>query len=202
MTKRTKQLSYWQGEFGDEYIKRNSDLSFFDKRREFFAFLFEKKVKIASVLEIGCNIGGNLYILHSLNPKLKIAGIEPNLSASESAKKLLPKASIYNLSVSDMYFKDTYDLVFTSGVLIHISNAEIKKAMEKIYTAARRYILSIEYYSKSRKTIPYRSLTDALFKRPYYKEWISLYPRLKLLGKGILKNDQGFDNCNWWLFEK
>src|SRR3990167_4813247 len=90
----TKQLSYWTGKFGNEYIKRNSDMDFFAKRKNFFKKLLLQYPDIKSILEIGCNIGGNLMVLYELDPSLEIVGIEPNKKAAKIARKYLPTAKI------------------------------------------------------------------------------------------------------------
>lgn len=199
---KTKQLSYWQGKFGDDYIDRNSNLKLFARRQFFFKELLLKLPDIKSVLEIGCNIGGNLMILNKINHRLKIVGIEPNRKAVRIAKKNLPNAKIIEKSVFDINFKDKFDLVFTCGVLIHIADENLRKSLEKIYDASKKYILAIEYYSDNRTAIPYRNLSDALFKRPYDKEYLNIVPTLKCLDKGFLDKTQGFDRCTYFLFEK
>lgn len=200
--KQTKQLKYWQGQFGEAYIKRNSDLTFFEKRKDFFSSLLKKHSDIKSILEVGCSIGGNLYILQNVNQALVLTGIEPNITASIIAKKLIPKVKIINASIFDSKIKSKFDLVFTSGVLIHIANKDIKHALQKIHTASRKYLLTIEYFAERRQSIPYRDLTDALFKRPFDKEWLAVDPKLQLVNSGFLDKSQGFDNCHWWLYQK
>lgn len=198
---KTKQLSYWEGKFGDEYIKRNSDVAFFAKRRKFFEKILNQ-YKINSVLEIGCNVGANLKIILEIKPKLKITGIEPNKKAASIAIRNLKGKKILQKSVFDINYLNKFDLVFTAGVLIHIGDDDLQKALKKIYKASKKYILSIEYYSNKRTTIPYRGLGDALFKRPYDKEYLKLFPKLKIKFKGSLNKSDGFDNCKFWLFEK
>ncbi len=200
--KQTKQLKYWQGEFGNAYVKRNSDLKIFDKRNKFFTSLLKEYSDIKSILEVGCSIGGNLHVLNKINKSLILAGIEPNQTASDTAQKLVPTASIFTTNIYDFERINSYDLVFTSGVLIHIANKNLKKALLKMRAASRRYLLSIEYYSRRREVVPYRNLKDALFKRPYDKEWRGFFSFLKLVKKGFIDKTQGFDNCHWWLFQK
>lgn len=199
---KTKQLKYWEGKFGEEYIKRNSDIQVFLKRKTFFTNILKKYKDIRSILEVGCNIGGNLYTINQINDKYNLCGIEPNKKAYEMAKKLYPYASFLKTNVFELSSKIKYDLVFTSGVLIHISNKDLEQALKKIYKVSNKYILTIEYYSKFRKVIPYRNLTDALFKRPYDKEWLNIFPNIQIIEKGYLDNRNGFDRSNWWLFKK
>lgn len=200
--KKTKQLEYWQGKFGDEYIKRNSDLRLFSKRRPFFKKLLSAHPDISSILEVGCNIGGNLHVLQSINSQLRLSGIEPNEQAVKAAQKNLPKALISHTTVFDVRGENLYDLVFTSGVLIHIADKDFKKALQTINRLSRKYILSIEYYASARQPIQYRDLTDALFKRPYDKEWLAINKQLTIIDSGFLDMSSGFDNCHWWLFKK
>ena len=199
---KTKQLDYWINQFGDRYTRRNADLTYFRKRSPFFRKLLRKHSGINSVLEIGCNLGGNLIVLSKIDPMLKIVGVEPNSKAWQLAKKNLPNVNIYNLSIFDVHWKNEFDLVFTSGVLIHIADKELNLALRKIYQASKKYILSIEYYSDKIQSIPYRGLKDALFKRPFSFTWQKQYPSLSIINQGFLTKDQGFDNCHWWLFQK
>ncbi|HCM37629.1 TPA: hypothetical protein DIS61_03205 [Patescibacteria group bacterium] len=202
MVNKTKQLAYWQGTFGNEYIKRNSDLSRFRKRAAFFKSVFRDFPDIKSILEVGCNIGGNLDVLHKINPDFKLMGLEPNKIAVATARKLVPSARIFEKSIFDSTWKNAFDLVFTIGVLIHIGDANLAQALRRIHTASRKYILTIEYFAQEKTVIPYRGLTDALFKRPFDKEWLALYPRLTLLKHGFLDASAGFDDCHWWLLKK
>jgi spore coat polysaccharide biosynthesis protein SpsF len=202
MAVKTKQLSYWQGKFGDEYTKRNSDLAFFLRRKRFFTALLGKHPDIKTVLEIGSNIGGNLFVLNEINPLLKISAVEPNEKAAQKAQEINPHAHIFNKNAFDFVPKQQYDLVFTAGVLIHIANEDLKNTLAKIYECSQTYILTIEYYSPQTERVVYRGLIDALFKRPYKEAWFAFYPNLKLLKDGDLNIDQGFDNCHWWLFKK
>lgn len=202
MVSKIKQLEYWQGKFGDDYTKRNADLTIFEKRLPFFEEVLQTTKNVNSILEVGCNIGGNLPMLHAINKRLSLTGLEPNVKAAESARQLVPSATIHVGNIFDFNTQETFDLVFTSGVLIHIGDQDIGKAYRKIYSVSRKYILTIEYYAEKRMIIPYRGLTDALFKRPYDQEWLTLFPTLLLLDQGLLGTSQGFDNCHWWLFAK
>ncbi len=202
MVSKTKQLSYWQGKFGDDYISRNSDWDFFAKRKPFFKKLMKKYSDIQTALEVGCNVGRNLEIIKSVKSDIKLFGLEPNKKAAKIARNNLAGETILEKSIFEIRWKNKFDLVFTAGVLIHIGNDDITCAMSKIYHASKKYILAIEYYWPERKIIPYRGLGDALFKRPYDKEYLDLFPRLKIVSKGSLNMSQGFDNCKFWLFEK
>ena len=205
MTKRsTKQLRYWEGEFGNAYLQRNSDPKLFAKRKPFFKKLLDSHPDILSVLEVGSNIGGNLNVLHSINLQLNLTAIEPNAKAAAVVKRTLPEVTIYHQSIFDCDWHNAFDLVFTCGVLIHIANQDLKETLSKIYNASKKYILTIEYYSPRREQIIYRGLSDALFKRPYNKEWQTVFPKLQLIesGKRIAKPIGQDEPGRWWLFKK
>lgn len=201
--RQTKQLGYWQGKFGNEYVSRNADAALFETRRPFFQWLLAT-YSIRSVLEIGCNIGGNLHILQSIDPKISITAVEPNSKAATIVSERLPKIKIFNQSVFDCQWNNRFDLVYTTGVLIHIANQDINEALTKIYTASRKYILTVEYYSPKREKVEYRGLPDALFRRPYDKEWLRLFPNLSLVASGdrMGKLPAKIQPGRWWLFEK
>jgi len=57
-------------------------------------------------------------------------------------QKLLPKRiNIIHGVADDIPFKDGYfDMVFTSGVLIHISPGNINRVLDEIYRCSREYI--------------------------------------------------------------
>lgn len=199
---KTKQLTYWENDFGNEYIKRNSDLAFFKRRRPFFAKLLNKYTEIRSVLEVGPNIGGNLFVLQQIDPHLRLFGLEPNHAAIAKARSLVPTSTFIESSVFNLRKKVNYDLVFTAGVLIHIANQDLENALRAMYRVSSKYLLTVEYYSEKRQTVHYRGLTDALFKRPYDQEWLRVYPRLTLLEQGFLGKYEGFDDCNYFLLRK
>ena len=67
---------------------------------------------------------------------------------------------------------------------------------------SRRYVLTMEYYSAEQVEVPYREHRGALFKRDYGGLFAASYPELKLLERGELKADQGWDDVTFWLFEK
>ena len=197
----TKQLGYWTGKFGNDFIKRNSDTKYFAKRKSFFEQIV-KKYNIRSILEIGCGIGGNLKIIAEIDPSIKLAAIEPNKKAISIARKNIPKAEIIDGNIFNVNIARKFDLVFTSVVLIHIADEDLPIALEKIYKASSKYILAIEYYSKKRKVVLYRGLVDALFKRPYDEVYLNKFPALKMIESKRLTTRRSFARCKYFLFEK
>ena len=145
--KETKQLKAWRGKFGEDYTDRNSlklkdvdghylknyGITRTELNKEFLNNL-NRSIKI---LEVGANIGNQLLFLQKLGFS-NLYGIEINKKTVEFSKKNTKGINIIEGSALDVPFKDNYfDLVFTSGVLIHISPQDIKTAMKEIYRCTK-----------------------------------------------------------------
>ena len=75
--------------------------------------------------------------------------IEIQKYAVKIARERTNLLNLLNASVFDIPFKDEYfDMVFTSGVLIHINPNDINKAMDEIYRCSKSYIWGFEYFDK------------------------------------------------------
>ena len=138
MKNKTLQLAKWTSTFGREYTDRNpASLGVVEKlykktygltRTTLNELFLDKTDRSAKVLEVGSNIGNQLLILQKMGFK-DLYGIEPMDYAVELSKKKTRGINIIKGDACDIPFKDEYfDLVFTSGVLIHINPKDIKKA--------------------------------------------------------------------------
>ena len=195
----TEQLDLWKSDFGVAYTDRNE----VDPSLRINAF---KKIlsdlKIRNILEVGCNVGHNLIGLSKIG-NFNLIGIEPLLYAVERGRKASNKISILEGDAFNMPFKDDYfDLVFTAGVLIHIHSEDLGKAIDEMYRVSKKYILIIEYFAQEETVIPYHGSMNALWKRNFEKIFLEKYPKLKKIKSGFLNKDEGFDRCNFILFEK
>jgi pseudaminic acid biosynthesis-associated methylase len=197
----TNQLKTWQGDFGRAYTERNV----VDWRARYPAFQqMLGGLSIGRALEVGCNRGHNLVALSQLfGEECSLVGIEPNAYALGLARPATPcaellQASIYSLPVRDQYF----DLVLTSGVLIHIPLARFPSALAEIYRVSQRYILAVEYYAEEETVIHYRGHDDLLWKRDFLKHFQSQFPDLTLVRSGYWGSEHGFYRTSWWLLEK
>jgi pseudaminic acid biosynthesis-associated methylase len=204
----THQLKNWRGCFGDDYIARNAVE---DWKIEFGKEGFKrilKKIKVKSIMEIGCNIGLNLIYLSSIYDRdIDLYAVEPNGKAfsiltSDSRIKL---KEAWNTSAFDLPIPNAYvDLIFTSGVLIHIAPENLGDATDEIVRVANKYILCIEYFSHKPISIRYQNKDNVLFKRDFGSFYLDRYPDLKCIDYGFLwqRELKVFDNLNWWLFKK
>ncbi|MFW9868428.1 MAG: pseudaminic acid biosynthesis-associated methylase [Candidatus Thorarchaeota archaeon] len=182
---KTTQEEFWEGEFGDEYTSRNTgDCDEFYKkqwgitRTELNNKFLSKLSKNASILEVGCNRANQLMILHEQGFE-NLWGIDINKKALQIAKENR-HFNIIEGSGFDIPFKDRYfDLVFTSGVLIHIAPENLPKIIDEIYRVSKRYIWGFEYFSEECKAIEYRGHKDRLWKNNFLQLYQDRHPDLK-----------------------
>ncbi len=203
----TDQLNLWKSDFGNEYISRNPiNKDVILRLTRDWGRMLSKAISPSpnSVLEVGCNIGRNLAVLNNFISELH--GIEPNAEACKTARQN-PKLANVNILEGDgfnlPFSNESVDLVFTSGVLIHVSPDDLDKFVDEIYRVSRRYILVIEYFSHTPVSIPYRGLEGYLFKRDFGSYYLDRFPSLRPLDYGFLwQRFDSSDNSNWWLFAK
>ena len=111
-------------------------------------------------------------------------GIEINEYAIDMSKEITKGKDVYIIkgSAFDIPFKDSFfDLVFTSGVLIHISPDDINQVLEEIYRCTKKYIWGYEYYSDEYTMINYRGEDNLLWKADFAKLFIKRYKDLKVV---------------------
>ena len=187
----------WAGKLGDEYTVRNKiDVT---ARMGFWQPLL-KMYKPNRILEVGCNQGANLCAI-ACTYTSKLYGIDVNADALWRAKKSLKGISTTLDSATDIPFKDDwFDLVFTAGCLIHIPPEKIKKAMQEIIRVSNKYILCIEYYAQQERERPFLGEMGITWERPWNDLWTAM--GLKIVEAGFLTKDQGFNDLNYWMFEK
>jgi pseudaminic acid biosynthesis-associated methylase len=195
----SSQLALWRSEFGRDYTDRNDVEK--PERVETWRRLLEGIAPMRAV-EVGCNIGWNLEYLRRLGVR-ELFAVEPQTYAVERARARAPELGVLLGTAFDLPFKDGFaDLVFTSGVLIHIAPADIPTAMAEMYRVSRRWIVAIEYDAPTEQAIKYRGTNDSLWKRDHGGIWKSQYPSLQLLKRIELGASDGYDDCTAHLFEK
>ena len=200
----TEQENFWAGQFGSEYISRNQGPGLLASKTGNFAKILSATRGVASVIEMGCNIGLNLTAIQRLLPDAALYGVEINEAAAETARKI-KGATIFHESFTDFAAPVTPDLSFTAGVLIHIAPEKLNKAYNALYDHSSKYILIYEYYNPTPVQVTYRGHENKLFKRDFAGELMALYPDLKLIDYGfIYRRDPNFpdDDLTWFLMEK
>lgn len=202
---KTPQEEFWAGEFGIEYISRNSDEKNIDANYKFFSLMLKKANNINSAIEFGSNIGLNLIALKHLFPTIELSAIEINAKAVEILRKQ-EYLKIYHQSL--LCFKPDFprDFSFTKGVLIHLNPKILPMVYEKIYNSSKKYIGIVEYFNPIPVTITYREKKNRLYKRDFAGEMLDLFPDLELIDYGfIYRRDTKIpleEDFNWFLFKK
>lgn len=187
----TAQMLRWTDQFGRDYTDRNSlTLSELDAlyhrnygvtRRELNARFLAGVPRSARILEVGCNIGNQLSMLRELGFS-NLYGIEIQHYAVKQAKSRLRGIRAVEASALEIPFSDgSFDLVFTSGVLIHIAPAEISLVLGEIHRCSNEYIWGFEYHSSVPTEISYRGNRNLLWKMNYAQAFLDQFDDLELL---------------------
>jgi pseudaminic acid biosynthesis-associated methylase len=191
----------WSGEFGDDYVERNRAAS--EGRRPFWEHVLGK-IEAASALEVGCNVGGKLRWLAELLGGENVAGVDVNERVLEVVRSEIAGVDARVASARELPFADdSFDLVFTTGVLIHQSPDELPQVMGEIVRCSRRYVLCGEYRADELEEVPYRGQRGALYKQDYGRLYQERFPQLRLLEEGFLPKSEGvWDDVTYWIFEQ
>jgi len=193
----THQRRTWEDEFGEGYLQRNvynpKELNEFYKNR--FGYTkdqlnddFLKDIpKDAKILEVGTNIGNQLLHLQSQG-FTNLYGIEIQDRAINYAKHRTDNLNIIKGDALDIPFKDNFfDLVFTHGVLIHISPDNINKVLSEIYRVSNKYIWGLEYYAPTYTDLEYHGQKNIMWKTDFCKLYLDNFEDLKLMKEKIYK---------------
>ncbi len=202
---------FWSSDFGLEYIERNKlsnkelDKLYknnFGITRSRLNKEFLNSLKVNNVLEVGCNIGNQLAMLQSQGFK-NLYGIDISARVVEFAKTHTKNINIIQGSAFVIPFKSSYfDLVFTSGVLIHVNPKDLKKAMKEVYRVSKKYIWGYEYYHPKHTAIDYRGNKNRLWKGDFARLYLKYFPDLKLIKSRRLKYLNGENYDEMFLLKK
>jgi pseudaminic acid biosynthesis-associated methylase len=201
----TAQEEFWAGDFGTEYVSRDSAEWHFATNLVLLERALQSAGDIADCIEFGANTGVNLRALAKLRPGQIQHAVEINSGAAAQLATVIPPQNVHCMSLLDFEPVRTFDLVLAKGVLIHINPDRLETAYRTIYRSARRYILICEYYSPTPVAIDYRGFKNRLFKRDFCGDMLDAYPDLKLLDYGfVYHRDPAHpqDDLTWFLVEK
>ena len=198
----TKQEKFWLSKFGKDYMKRNNftpqqlDKFYVEHlgvTRSKINKDFVGNLNIKNTLEVGCNIGVQINMLKKNKHKLgQIYGIELLPEAVEVAKANTKNCNIIQGSAFDIPFKDKhFDLVYTSGVLIHISPENLPEAIKEINRVSNKYIWGVEFYNPKHIEINYRRHKNYHWKGDFAKIYMDNIPGLKLIKESRYEKIKG-----------
>jgi len=202
----TNQEEHYWADNGN-YVTRNSTFDHVLGVRAWKQILQPIQREIKSVLDCGANIGRNIGFLKdsSLLPKAEFAAIDLNKAALDVLATKFPDTRLYNSSLLTSNLEPKFDLVFTSGVLIHINPENLARVFDNLMTFSNRYLILIEYFSRTPVEIPYHGQSGLLWKRDFGKDFLE-HSNWKVVSYGFLWGQEfdncGFDDCNYWVFER
>jgi pseudaminic acid biosynthesis-associated methylase len=187
----TAQMSVWKGDFGRAYTDRNMlDSDGLDRlyhgnygigRRELNGAFLHDIAREAAFLEVGCNAGNQLMLLREMGYS-NLSGVELQPYALEIARKRLSDASLTQGSALTLPHEDaSFDVVFTSAVLIHIAPEDLPHAMDEIHRCTKSYIWGLEYYWPEVAEVNYRNHSGLLWKMDYARRYLDRFPDLELV---------------------
>jgi pseudaminic acid biosynthesis-associated methylase len=197
------QEEFWAGDFGDDYISRNDSKKLLASNINLFSkILSQTNLNTKSFLEIGANIGMNINAIQKLIPDANFTAVEINKKACEILEKTGCK--VIEGSIQDVLIDETFDFVFSKGVLIHLNPNQLDLIYNKLFKWSRKYILIAEYYNPTPVSIDYRGNSEKLFKRDFAGELMDKFPQIKLLDCGFAYHRSKFpqDDISWFLLQK
>lgn len=193
----TDQTREWTGSFGKEYTERNTftpaeldalyDRNYGITRRALNLRFLGDLSKCARILEVGCNVGNQLLVLQEMG-FTNLFGIEIQSYALERARSRVPDAKFTQASVLAIPYPDqNFDLVFTSGVLIHIAPPNVPVALTEIHRCAKTWVWGSEYYAPRMTEVSYRGHNSLLWKTDYAQLYVERFPDLELVSEQRLR---------------
>jgi pseudaminic acid biosynthesis-associated methylase len=187
---KTPQIERWVSDFGRDYTDRSSltpeglnalyQKNYGVTRTQLNEQFLADVPRDARILEVGCNTGNQLHLLQQMGFR-ELFGIEIQPYALERAQTRLEGVQLLEAGAFDIPHPDGYfDLVFTSGVLIHVSPDDLPLAMAEIHRCSSSYIWGLEYYSPETTEVNYRGHQSLLWKTDYASLYLKQFEDLEL----------------------
>lgn len=147
---RARTSDYWQSHWRKKAGRGHES---YLQRTELKKWLARQIVALSpkSVLELGCNVGGNLREIADLDSSVKLYGIELNEEAiNVGRREVLPSGSeVIRGSMSDAatLFKGRTDIVFSSAAAMHCDDEIFAGAKAAALSIAQKAIVHLEYHA-------------------------------------------------------
>lgn len=203
----TEQESFWQGDFGDEYIERNRYQAeqLLVSNTALFSKILSRAGKVKSVIEFGANVGQNIMALSRLIPDGDFEAVEINAKAASLFEENAPGAILHRSSILDFSTDRAFDMVLIKGVLIHQNPKRLPDIYTLMHKCSSRYVAVVEYYNPVPVEVDYRGHSERLYKRDFAGEMLDMFPDLSLADYGFAyhrDNNFPIGDMTWFLLEK
>lgn len=144
---REKYDQLWSGAWGD--MQRLGPVH----RRQTEALLkMVTKLKVRSVLDVGCGAGDNLAALAHAMPYLVLSGADVSPEALALAAQRVPGASLRELDVQSENLNEAFDLVMAIQVIEHL--ADDAAALRNMARMAKQWVLVTTMRGRMRPSEP------------------------------------------------
>jgi pseudaminic acid biosynthesis-associated methylase len=190
-TGETAQTNRWTTDFGRDYTDRNTlssqeldslyQSNFGTKRTRLNESFLRAIPRSARILEVGCNCGNQLLLLQEMG-FTNLWGVEVQQYALERARLRTHGIHLEQSSALDLPYEDgNFDLVFTSGVLIHIAPPDLSRVLDEIHRCSKTWVWGMEYYAPEVTRVNYRGQEDLLWKMDYVRCFLDRFADLELI---------------------
>ena len=152
-------------DFWDSYTDKNKDKD--AKGIADFIYHICVALNVEWVCELGCGVGNNLQ---SFTRGGCVIGIDKNKHAIEMAVEKYQGISFGLTDAMNTSFPDNnFDLVFTRGLMIHLTVDQVHKAIREMMRISKKYIFHLEYFGEDGGVIPYEVGLWTRNMKQYYK---------------------------------
>ena len=208
----TKQQELWANKFGDRYEIRNGALSDLKPREEMWRSILgavlsaNNQTPPESYYEVGAGNGRNIIAINDIYAdgyKPNFGVCEIHTQACDSLEALEANIKIDNKAFENIeYVHSSYDLVYTSGVLIHVHPDNLVSFMRRMYEISRKFIVVVEYFSPKCREIEYRGERNVLWANDFGSILLDNF-NVRCIGYGFRwKRVTGLDDLSYFIFQK
>jgi pseudaminic acid biosynthesis-associated methylase len=204
MTNDEDPVEVWKSTFGQGWTDRSPDKpeAVDEERAELYGVTRTELNKefladiptCADILDVGTNIGIQLAILSEMGYR-NLYGVDILPYALEKAREKWPSFRMVAGDAGRLPFEDdAFDVVCTTGLLIHIPPEEIGETLQELKRVSAEWIWGREYYAEEYQEVNYRG-HDILWKA----DFASLYERhcdLKVVHERLLPYQDNSGNVD------
>ena len=155
--------------------------------------------KLSSVLELGCNSGGNLLYIIKKVPNIQAVGLDICENALAHGKKEGNRAQLLAGSIYDLsrFEKNSFDMVFTSCVLIHIPPEKIKGIIKEMKRISKFFTIHMEHHSEEECVTRYHNDNPHRWAHNYIKAYDGAL-KIRDMERLAYQSSGGDSQFMWW----
>lgn len=146
---------YWKKRGPDYYNELQNQPTYVRsilRNQEKYIIELIRSSKFNKILEIGCGTGRYTKILSSFLHPEKYVALDISKEQIERAKKYVldERIEFYDTRIQEFNYKEKFDLVFASEVLMHIDFTDINNVISNIMSYSSNKIISIDWFNKKK----------------------------------------------------